>query len=275
MRRLFSVLMLLLMVPLTVTTAAGAQYRDSDVVGTVETLQKATNDRGNLIKEMELCDSTADAVRERCSADIAILNGGDFVANLEGGEAVWSDLQALFTEDRELAVAEITGGQLKELLEYGVSHAATSLADETLDVERSAFEGFPQISGFTFTYDPTAPVGERIFYLELADGTKVTEDMSLNLAATGYMLDGGYGYEPVSSQSAGLTLAEALAGYMDGGTLQTPKIGRIDCIGVSDYFSFPRPMIFLISVAAILIAYSVNRFTSTFKKNRTVTQDII
>ena len=205
-------LIALFLVMLFISPKASAySYRDDTVLGTVDSLQQATNDYGCLTGEMELCDTVADAVRSACGTQIAIINGGDIVHNLEGGEATWGDILFLFAEDRPLATAEISGADLLKILEYGVSHAVMDPSTETLDVEASIFDGFPQISGFSFYYDLSAPVGQRILHAELPDGSLVTADMTLTLAATEYMLSGGFGYPAISYESVGTTLAEATA----------------------------------------------------------------
>lgn len=252
-RLLFLLLLILLMVP----SAAALDDSDDTVIGTVESLQKATNDSGCTTREMELCDTVADAARSACGTDIAVMNGGDVVRNLDGGEATWGDIRSLFAGDRALGVAEISGADLLELLEHGVSHAAVDMSSETLDVEASSFDGFPQVSGFSFTYDPTAPVGERIVSAKLSDGTAVTEDMTLTLAATEYMLEGGYGYPAFDYEGAGVSQAEALARFFAGGSLPAPETGRINCIGLGSLFNISRPVVLLVSIAAILIVVSV------------------
>lgn len=266
MRRFLIALFLVML--FAVPEASANQYRDDTVLGTVESLQQATNNNMCLTAEAELCDTVADAVRSACGTQIAIINGGDLFHNLEGGEATWSNVLFLFTENRPLATAEISGAELLEILEYGVSYAVIDPSTVTLDVEASVFEGFPQISGFSFQYDPTARVGERIRYAELSDGTKVSDDMTVTLAATEYMLSGGFGYPAVDSQSAGITLAEAMAQYFDvnGGTISDPAMKRIICIGLSDSFAVSRPTLFVISIAAIMLCFFYGKIRRRSKK---------
>lgn len=257
----------LFLVMLFVSPAASAySYQDDTVLGTVDSLQQATNDYGCLTGEMELCDTVADAVRSACGTQIAIINGGDILHNLEGGEATWGDILFLFAEDRPLATAEITGADLLKILEYGVSHAVMDPSTETLDVEASVFDGFPQISGFSFYYDLSAQAGQRIKHAELPDGSLITADMTLTLAATEYMLSGGFGYPPVACRSAGVTLAEATAQYFDGGMIHDPAMKRIICIGVADRFAVPRPTIFVVSIAAIMLCFFYGKIRRRSKK---------
>lgn len=253
-RRVLCVLFLIL---LLITEAAGAERTEDAVLGTVETLQKATNDYGCTTREMALCDTIADAMRSVGGTDIAILNGGDVVHNLDGGEATWGELQALFPEEKTLVVTEITGAELLSILELGVSHAVVDMPAQVLDAEASSFDGFPQISGFTFRYDPTAPVGERVTEASLADGTAITPEQMLTLTATEYMLSGGYGYPVLDFESLGVTQAQALADYFTDGVLRSPAMGRITCIGLGDRFFVARPLVLLIALAAILIVLSV------------------
>ena len=256
MRRVMCVLFLLLLLIPTAATL-DALPADDDVIGTVETLLQATNDDGNTTREMPLCDTVADSMRTVCGADVAILNGGDVIHNLDSGPVSWGELKALFLEDRPLAVAEVTGDELKLILEVGVSHATMDMTSETLDVRRSSFDGFPQVSGITFRYDPTAPIGDRIVEIRLTDGTELSEDQTLTLAASEYMLSGGYDYPALPHENKSVTLAEALAAQFRDGTLAAPETGRITSIGQGNRFAISRPVILLVSLAAILIVLSV------------------
>lgn len=264
MRRFLIALFLVMSFILPVGSALA--YSDDTVLGTVEFLQQATNNYGCTTIEMELCDTVADAVRSACNTQISIVNGGDFIHNLEGGEATWGDILFLFSENRTLAVAEISGADLLEILEYGVSHAVVDMSAETLDIEASSFDGFPQISGFSFAYDPTAQVGQRIVSAELSDGTLISADMTLTLAASEYMLSGGFGYPAVAYQSTGITLAEAMAQYFDGGTIGDPTMRRITHIGLSDRFTVSRSKIAFVSVAGVMACFCFGKIRKKSKK---------
>lgn len=260
----------LFLITLCIVPAQSAWAYDEDtVLGTVEFLQQATNDPGCTTTEMELCDTIADAVRSACSSQIAIINGGDIIHNLEGGEATWGDILFLFSENRPLAVAEISGADLLEILEHGVSHAVVDMSTETLDLEGSSFDGFPQVSGFTFSYDPTAPVGQRIVSAELSDGTLIVEDMTLTLAASEYMLGGGFGYPAAACRSVDITLADAMARYFqcfESGEISDPTMRRITCIGLSDRFAPPRTTIAFISIVGMAGCFFFGKIRQKSKK---------
>jgi 2',3'-cyclic-nucleotide 2'-phosphodiesterase (5'-nucleotidase family) len=201
-------------------------------------------------------DAVADAVRKYLGADIAIVNGGDLVANLPGGGITWDELRSAFAEDRSLATATVTVRQLREILEAGVYHIRMN-ASERIDEPGSVYDGFPQISGFTLNYDTSAPVGQRVHdiiingeSLKLDDNTK-----TVTLAATAFMLDGGYGLPRVAGAvPSGLTLADVTARYMNDGMTNYLKTGdRIRPMGTADGV-LSGPLIAGIIVVAVAIS---------------------
>ena len=94
------------------------------------------------------------------------------------------------------------------------------------------------MSGFRYLYDASAPAGQRIMEVQLDDGTELDPQDSetrLTLAATAYMLSGGYDYPATAAESSGRTLADALADYVQ--QLQTvgrPAMSRIRTAGTTD-----------------------------------------
>ena len=228
----------------------------NEIVGTVDTLIRENTGYGSAIEETALGDVTADALGFVSGADVAIVNGGELLCNLQAGQRTRSDIEAIFKENRMLAVAKVTAAQLWDILEYGVSHAVLK-EDQKIDTELSAFQGFPQVSGLWFKYDLSAPVGERVIYVELADGSvllKNDEETHITLCATEYMLSGGYGYESVEYESLGLGLVDALEEYMGSATLTEPSgSARIRTIGSNDEPLISRTTVFIVAFAACII----------------------
>lgn len=136
----------------------------------------------------------ADAVLHQTGCDTVILNGGAFGGYLPPGELTEETLCGSIPEDLELVMVEVTGADLISLLEQGVSHIAVG-ANERIDAETSWYDGFPQIAGFTFVYDASAPPGERFMRGELNTGEKLTElESPIQLVLSREMLEGAYGY---------------------------------------------------------------------------------
>jgi len=243
-------------------------YSEDEIIGTVDTLIRGNTAPGSSISETDLGDVTADALRYVSGADVAIVNGGELQANLQAGQRKWSDISAVFDENRTLAVASVTVAQFWDILEYGVSYVTLG-ADEKTDTELSAFDGFPQISGFLFQYDLSSLVGKRITYIEMADGNTLTRgdgDTRITISATEYMLSGGYGYPAVAYESLNLGLTDALAEYMTDNTITQPESSRIRTIGSYDKPLISRVSVLLVGLVACVICICVSRIRQSAKK---------
>lgn len=250
---------------LSCTPALAAE--DDAIVGTVDTLIRENTGYGSAIEETDLGDVTADALAAASGADVAIVNGGELRCNLQPGQRTWGDVASIFEENRTLAVADITAAQLWSILEYGVSYSVLG-EDEKIDTERSAFAGFPQVSGLWFRYDLSAPAGERLMQVELADGRVLTRDddqTQITLCATAYMLSGGYGYEGVAHERLDLGLADALAKYIGSAAVTPPFGNRIRTVGSYDKPLISRTTIFLVAFAACVIAFCVHKIKGRMK----------
>ena len=189
---------------------------------------KALSTEEPFVRQCEYGTLAADAVRDFSGADIALVNAGDLAGGLSAGTLTHADLASVFTEDRTLAVAEMTGGDLISVLEHAVSHVTVDPSTELVDMEASRFDGFCQISGLTFTYDASAPAGERVSRVSLSDGTELGEDTVLTVCATSDMLGGAYGFPEFSSSPLDATLSDALAEYLRNNP--SPAYGRGDRI---------------------------------------------
>lgn len=212
-------------------------------------------------------DVTADALRVASGADVAIVNGGELRANLQAGQRSWADVQAVFAENKTLAIADITAAQLWEILEHGISYIVLG-EDEKTDAAASAFEGFPQISGLMFQCDLANTAGIRVMSVTLSDGRALArndQETRITLCATEYMLSGGYGYESVSCERLEIGLADALAQYISGGIAQ-PDSSRIRMIGSYDTPLISRVNVLLIALVCCVIAFCFNKVRGAGKK---------
>lgn len=251
-------------------------YDGADEVGMVDTLIRYSEEPGSEYIETPLGDVTADALRHVSRADVAIVNGGELYSNLQAGVCTWDEVQAVFVENREIGVASITPAQLWEILEHGVSYLKLG-NDEKTDIEVSAFEGFPQISGIKFKYDISALPGERIQYVLVNDEPVARDDNTteITLCATQYMMEGGYDYPEVEYEHLDLGLADALAKYIsDEGTLYVPEdvSERHDTIGTYDKPLISRGTIFLVAFAGCVIAFSVSKMKSKYNFETKLTE---
>ncbi len=192
-------------------------YNGDDIAATVPRLLTATSDRDARVLECTLGDAVSDAVRVATDADIAIINGGDLVRNLLPGDITWDALKATFKEDRILATVNVTPKTLRNILEAGLSHITIDNT-EAIDIAASAYDGFPQISGFVLKYDASAPAGQRVYEVKYGgEPLDLEADQPvLKLAATSFMLSGGYDLPVVEGATpSAQTLSEAMASYMN------------------------------------------------------------
>lgn len=174
-----------------------------------------------LSDETSLGRAVADALVYASGAQIAVVNGGDLGNSLGAGVQTRSAARAALSQDRETAVAQVTPKMLRAILEVGVSHIIVNRDNSVLEHDQSQFDGFPQVSGFWFQYDAAAPVGERVMRIEVEGvGAVDLEDdaTQLTMAASAYMLSGGYGYPQAEDVTAlDMTLSDALIRYITSG----------------------------------------------------------
>ncbi|HEX5631644.1 MAG TPA: 5'-nucleotidase C-terminal domain-containing protein, partial [Gemmatimonadales bacterium] len=125
-------------------------------------------DRG----EHALGNFIADAYRNVTRADVAILNRGGVRADLDAGIVTYGELFAVSPFGDRLLTFELTGAELRGLLERAVEEAPP---------------GGYFFSGVTLRYDRRRPRGERIVEARLADGKKLEGKRRYRLAASDYV----------------------------------------------------------------------------------------
>lgn len=204
-----------------------------------------------------LCESAignvvTDAMRFSYDADFAVTNSGGIRADLtcplddNADDFCGADLEPnAITRGQVLGVLpfgnvavtlDITGAELKELLEVGVSASPAESG------------GFPQVSGLCFTYDVDRSPGDRITgaVRQAADGSCTGEAVDLTEASTytiisnDFSMSGGDSYPDFSARMTTLgILDEVVAQYIGGSTSDLPVgqpiatgiEGRIVCQG--------------------------------------------
>ena len=167
--------------------------------------------------EAELGDLTADAIRWGAQADIGIVNGGGIRANLPKGKVTKANLMEMFPFGNTLKKLEVSGSLLHEVLEHSVEFLPYP------------FGGFLQVSGVTFTVDPTAKAGSRVTDIKVGNAPLVT-DKKYTLAVNDFTAVGGDNYTMLKSAKVvgeyG-TLEEIFADYLNQHGTQPASTGRI------------------------------------------------
>lgn len=218
-------------------------YAEEPTIGTVATTMTSIIEPSAMSTESELGNYVADAVRSCLETDIAIINGGDFYANLCGGDITEEDIRFLFGEDRQMARAQISPQTLKDILETAFSHIVFT-QKEQIDYMATAYSGYPQISGITLQLDVSAPAGQRVLSVKLDKNGETLDLQSTNeflsLAATENMLDGAYDLPAVPYQAAEYSIVDAVLWQIENtnGLIQSPGTGRVTILGTNETWLF-------------------------------------
>jgi 2',3'-cyclic-nucleotide 2'-phosphodiesterase (5'-nucleotidase family) len=133
-------------------------------------------------KETNFGNLIADIVRQASGADMAIINGGGIRASIRNGEIRVKDIYTALPFDNYTVAVRITGKQIKEALEHGVSTAEEE-------------EGrFPQVSGLTFTYSLSGTRGSRTREIWVG-GKPIDPNQEYTVATNDFLAVGGDGYK--------------------------------------------------------------------------------
>lgn len=160
------------------------RYADIADVALNEPLCSLTEDLvGERAREREtsLGDLVADVVRRSSGADVALINGGGIRAGVRKGPVRLKDLYAALPFENYVVVLELTGRQLLQALEHGVSWVAEGQG------------GFPQVSGLRFTWSPARESGRRVRAVFVGD-EPLEPDRRYRVATHDFLAAGGDGY---------------------------------------------------------------------------------
>lgn len=141
----------------------------------IATLDKASKRR--YYRESDIGNLVADMMRDAGDADIGMISSGSIRVDLNPGPVTKENVMDLFPFTDKLTVVELTGKQVKELLEYSY----------TLPY------GLAQFSGIESKYDSRKPEGERLISVKV-NGKALADDEKYRVATYSYAASGGDGY---------------------------------------------------------------------------------
>ncbi len=165
-------------------------------------------------RETNLGNAITDAMRIISGAPIALANGGGIRASIDAGDITLADILTVLPFGNEVATVELTGAQLREILQRSVSLPRPH-------------GGFLQVSGLKIVVDP----GDRL--AEVLVGDEPLDDAKTYLVATNaFLLEGGDGYETFTEGKhqyyVGTKLDTAFVQYLtEQGTISPQIEGRI------------------------------------------------
>ena len=166
-----------------------------ELTGAREVVRTSESNLGNL---------AADAFRNATGADIALTNGGGIRDSIPAGDITKKQLVTVFPFGNYVVTMNITGEQLVQMLENGVSRYP------------DADGRFPQVSGLSFKFDPAQEIGSRVFDVRVG-GAEVDPAATYKLATNDYIAVGGDEYPvagiPVEGEFS--AMEEILIAYID------------------------------------------------------------
>jgi len=192
--------------PLTMLTVGTTLV---DLEGREEVSRHYECNLGNLICDALLWETQA------AGTTIAMFNGGGIRSGIPSGEITMAQILEVLPFGDTLAYFSLTGEDLHETLEYGVSRAEDPLNEGT--------GRFLQVAGLKYTWDPSAPVGERIVDMEVQNENKtwgpVDPEEVYKIVTLLYIREGGDGYEILEEKAIdpydfGRVIADILVDYL-------------------------------------------------------------
>lgn len=210
--------------------AAPIEELTGTVIGTTSDKLEGAREVCRVV-ECSMGNLLADAILDRVAgqgATIAFQNGGGIRASIDAGEITIGDVLTVLPFSNTLATVQISGADVIEALENGVS-----------DIENGAGR-FAQVAGLKYSYTLAQPAGSRVSdVLVKGDGDSwvpIDEDATYTIVTNNYVRGGGDGYgtfaEGDNAYDFGPPLEQVVADYLAklGGTYTPYTDGRITVI---------------------------------------------
>ena len=182
----------------------------NEVIGEAEVDLDGVNVR---MRDTNLGAFVADVIRRTSGADAAIINGGGIRTSISKGKIRVGDVYAVVPFDNYIVAIQLTGRQIRETLEYGVS---------AVD-ERAG--RFPQVSGITFRYAGAAKPGMRVRDICIG-GKPIDPDGLYAVATIDFLAAGGDGYKTFGDAVRSSKDYAVVGGAMKGERLVYSNSGK-------------------------------------------------
>ncbi|MBK9715822.1 MAG: 5'-nucleotidase C-terminal domain-containing protein [Kouleothrix sp.] len=178
-------------------------------------------------KETNLGNLISDAMLEKtrpAGAQVALMNGGSIRTSVDAGPITLGELLEVQPFGNTITLVTLTGAQLREALENGVSQIETVAGR------------FPQVAGIRYTFNKAAAPGSRIVAVQVADGkggyAALDPSASYRVVTNNFLLTGGDGYSVLQSGTnkidTGLIDVDVTAEYVRAHSpIKTAVEGRI------------------------------------------------
>ncbi len=160
---------------------------------------------GNFVADVQLWALNVDGTR---SVDVTFMNPGGLRADLESGDVTYAEAAGVQPFANTLVAMDLTGAQIKQVLEEQWQPAGASRPFLKLGVS----------ADFTYTYDPSGPAGDKITEMWLA-GSPVVPGDTYSVGVNSFLASGGDNF---STFASGTNVSDS---------------GKIDLQSMVDYFA--------------------------------------
>ena len=158
--------------------------------------------------ESALGNLIADAQRWQMKVDFAFMNPGGIREDLKAGTATYGDLYAVQPFGNNLVKMELTGNQIKTLLNQ--------------QWREDNYPRMLQISGFSYTWDSNKNIGEKIVNIFVNNNEPLIDKKIYTVVVNSFLADGGDGFTVLKdgiNREVGETDLDALINYLQGLTI--------------------------------------------------------
>lgn len=187
-------------------------YALTEIGGTPTICRKQECELGNLVTDSLL------SYGEKFGATVAVVNSGSIRSSIASGTIQNGDILNALPFDNTVSYGFVTGKELVEMFEKGVSNIETKSG------------AFLQVSGLQVSFNTDKENGRRICkIIDLKTNSVVQEDEKYIVVTNAYLAHGGDGYTQIHNASDSSThLYEVLENYLAEHQNYKPKLdGRI------------------------------------------------
>ncbi len=155
-------------------------------------------------------------MRELTGTDVAFMNAGGLRADLPEGAITLGNVQDAFPFYNTVVTLEMTGAQIREILEQGFT----------------LLRGMVQVSGLVAHYDLNRPAGQRLLDLKIG-GHPTEDDRVYRVSTNNFLAEGGDLYQTFTraewADEIENDLADVVVDYLkkQSRPVQAPAMNRL------------------------------------------------
>ena len=169
-------------------------------------------------RETNLGNLLADLARQHAGTEIALLNAGVVRSSIPAGPVTLKRVMEVLPFDSSLTAITVTGAHLREAIENSVSRLP------------QASGRFLQVSGLSYAFDPTAPVGGRVKEIRIT-GALLDPARRYSVVVDQFLAEGGDGYtvflQASDKRDHQIPLRDVLSAALKAGPLTATVEARI------------------------------------------------